>query len=164
MMVVSVVISPLFWIRFIIHNFAVLDLLLLSCLPSVSFLSISFTFHFFTFSFSFRFCLTSFSSFSFFHFLFFLFSFFSFFCFFIITYFFFPGSWTDDKICGEGTSTYPNGNKFVGQWLHGKINGNGESERLCTDSDTEGTNDASTLTRVLTLTLTWPRPWPQPWP
>lgn len=40
------------------------------------------------------------------------------------------GSWTDDKICGEGTSLYPNGNRFVGQWLNGKINGNGKKYKL----------------------------------
>lgn len=39
----------------------------------------------------------------------------------------FAGSWTDDKISGEGTSTYPNGNRFVGQWVNGKINGVGKS-------------------------------------
>ena len=36
------------------------------------------------------------------------------------------GTWKDDKISGQGKSTYPNGNEFEGHWINGKINGVGE--------------------------------------
>jgi hypothetical protein len=45
---------------------------------------------------------------------------------FISNFVFHSGQWENDRINGEGTSWYPNGNRFVGSWVNGKINGIGK--------------------------------------
>lgn len=37
----------------------------------------------------------------------------------------YEGTWDNDKINGEGTSIYANGNKYTGEFVNGKISGRG---------------------------------------